>query len=332
MTTLLVAATGGHLAQLHQLRPLLMAMSEPVVWVTFDNRQSRSLLAGERVEYVPYVAPRDYRRVLGNIPIAQHIIRKHRVRQVISTGSAIALSFLPIARAQGIPARYIESAARSVGPSTTGRLLSLVPGVRLSTQYARWAGGRWGQSVSVFDGYRPGEAPAAVPPRRVVVTLGTIEGFGFRALLEQLLTIIPSDVDVLWQTGVTEVGGLDLDARPHLSHDDLQKAMRSADVVVAHAGIGSALAALDAGHKPVLVPRRARRSEHIDDHQEQIARELDERGLALRREVPDLRWSDLVNVSSTRIIREPLVPLQRDGRRSSTPSAARPRLLVGGQS
>jgi hypothetical protein len=53
----------------------------------------------------------------------------------VSTGSAIALSFLPVARLRGVPCHCIESAARSASPSQTGRLLRRVPGVRLYTQY-----------------------------------------------------------------------------------------------------------------------------------------------------------------------------------------------------
>lgn len=296
MTTLLVAAVGGHLAQLHQLRPRVVPQGSPVVWATFDSPQSRSLLRGEVVEYLPYVRPRNYRRVVGNVVHAQRILSQYGVQRVISTGSGIALSFLPLARARRIDAHYIESAARSDGPSTTGRLLSLVPGIRLSAQYDNWAHGRWGRSVSVFDDFHA-EPRVEREVRRVVVTLGTIEGYGFRALLERLLTILPPDVAVLWQTGVTDVAGLPLTATVRMPQHDLHEAMAQADVVVAHAGIGSALGALNAGRCPVLVPRRARRGEHVDDHQVQIARELDGRALALHREVGDLRWEDLVEAA-----------------------------------
>ena len=54
---------------------------------------------------------------------------------VVSTGSGIALSYMPLARARGIPCHYMESAARSDGPSRTGRILCRVHGVHLYTQY-----------------------------------------------------------------------------------------------------------------------------------------------------------------------------------------------------
>lgn len=294
MTTLLVASTGGHLAQLHQLRRRLVPAGEPVLWVTFDSPQSRSMLADEDVHFVPYVAPRQWTRVAGNAVQAARLLRQRKITRVISTGSGIALSFLPLARLRGIPAHYIESAARSDGPSVTGRLLSRVPGIQLSTQYDSWADGRWTRTVSVFDDFTGGPAPSPGTVARVVVTLGTIEGYGFRSLLERLLEVLPAGVEVLWQTGVTDVTGLALDARPSMPQHELHAAMAAADVVVAHAGIGSALGALNAGRCPVLVPRRAERGEHVDDHQVQIARELDGKQLAVHREVPDLTWDALL--------------------------------------
>jgi UDP-N-acetylglucosamine--N-acetylmuramyl-(pentapeptide) pyrophosphoryl-undecaprenol N-acetylglucosamine transferase len=307
MTTLLVAATGGHLAQLYQLHRRLVEPGETVLWATFDSPQSRSMLAGEQVHYVPYVGPRNYRRVLSNVPRAASILRRHRVDRVISTGSGVALAFLPVARAMGLQTHYIESAARSDGPSATGKLLSLVPGMRLSAQYDAWAGGRWERSVSVFDDFLPGDRASVTDVRRVVVTLGTIEGYGFRSLLERLVGLVPPGVEVLWQTGVTDSTGLPLEARPSLPQHELHAAMAGADVVVAHAGIGSALGALNAGRLPVLVPRRSSRGEHVDDHQIQIARELDGRGLALHRELGELQWSDLVR-SAARSVTRPKAP------------------------
>jgi UDP-N-acetylglucosamine transferase subunit ALG13 len=306
MTTLLVAATGGHLAQLYQLRPRLVLPGSSVVWATFDSPQSRSMLAHEVVEYVPYTPPRGYWSVTTNIPRAVRIMHRYRVDRVISTGSGIALAFLPIARAMGAEAHYIESAARSDGPSTTGRILQRVPGVKLSAQYSSWAKPPWGLSVSVFDDFQAVREPDRhTPVRSIVVTLGTIEGYGFRRLLERLVQIVPENVDVVWQTGVTDVTGLPLTARPSMPQHELHDAVARADAVIAHAGIGSALGSLNAGHRPVLVPRRSATGEHVDDHQLQIARELDGRDLAISREVDELAWADIEEAARWRVQRAP---------------------------
>ena len=63
--------------------------------------------------------------------------------------------------------------------------------------------------------------------------------------------------------------------------------------MIAHAGVGSALGALEEGRSPVLVPRRAAHGEHVDDHQEQIAGELERRGLAVSAEADELSYAHL---------------------------------------
>lgn len=108
-----------------------------------------------------------------------------------------------------------------------------------------------------------------------------------------MIDIIPPDVSVLWQVGGTDARPLPIDGIASLSSSELDEEMKRADVVVAHAGIGSALAALDAGRCPVLIPRERAHGEHIDDHQRQIAAELELRGLAIDRSVESLTYSDL---------------------------------------
>jgi len=296
VSTLLVASAGGHLAQLYRLAPRLRGdLDRDFIWVTFDTSQSRSLLASERVVYVRHTHSRDYYSVALNALRAPRLLRRHHVSAVVTTGSGIALSFIPAARALGIPAHYIESAARTMGPSLTGRALSRVPGVQLYTQYPEWADGRWRHAGSVIDAFTPTQRPS--PPgviRRAVVTLGTSAKYGFRRLVERLADVFPQDAEVLWQTGATDVRGVPIDAKPALPGAVLDRAMREADVVVAHAGIGSALAALEAGHCPVLVPRRERLGECVDDHQLQIASTLSARGLAIERAAEGIEHEDLL--------------------------------------
>lgn len=290
---MLAASTGGHLDQLIQLRPRLGRLGEDVIWATFDTPQSRSRLAGETVVFVPAIAPRDYRSLAQSYRRANRILREHQISALVSTGSAIALSFMPVARARSIECHYVESAARSLGPSLTGRLLARIHGMHMYTQYRGWASGAWRYAGSVFDGFAAGERREAGGIRRVVVTLGMISPYEFRGLIERLLTLLPSDAEVLWQTGSTHTAGLPIDATPALAATELDAAMRDADLVVAHAGIGSSLAAIEAGRIPVLVPRRAHRREHVDDHQQQIAAELSQRQLAVARELDELAPADL---------------------------------------
>lgn len=279
MRTLMVASTGGHLTELHALRHRMQPAADSLIWVTFDTPQSRAMLAGEAVHMIPPVPPRDYAGVIAAVRPARRLIRDSGAERVISTGAAVALAFLPAARRAGCSAHYIESAARTTGPSTTGRILQRMRAGNLYTQHPEWAAGRWHYSGSVFDGMRP------VPGTgggigRVLVTLGT-SPFAFPRLVERLKTVVPAHADVVWQLGSTA----DVDVPGHvvrsLGHDELLTEMVRADVVISHAGVGSALAALSVGKCPVLVPRLAAWAEHVDDHQTQIARELSGRRLAV---------------------------------------------------
>jgi UDP-N-acetylglucosamine--N-acetylmuramyl-(pentapeptide) pyrophosphoryl-undecaprenol N-acetylglucosamine transferase len=270
-------------------------VDEDRVWVTFDTPQSRSLLKGEEVVYVDYAGPRDLTNVLRHSLRARSLFRgRHPFSTVVSAGSGIALSFLPLGRMHGASCHYIECSARSVGPSMTGHLLSRVPGMHLYTQYRDWARPPWEFVGSVLDisvsAPRSGDATI----RRAVVTLGTMEDYEFRALVERALAVLPADVEVLWQVGCTDVSDLPIMAHRELPAHELQEAIEMADVVIAHAGCGSSVSALDAGKTPVLVPRRRSHTENVDDHQQLIAGELSRRNLAVVRSVDDLTLDDLL--------------------------------------
>jgi UDP-N-acetylglucosamine--N-acetylmuramyl-(pentapeptide) pyrophosphoryl-undecaprenol N-acetylglucosamine transferase len=261
------------------------------VWATYDSPQSRSLLAGEECIYVDRAEPRDIMTMLRNARQARKVLGAGKWSAVISTGSVVAVPFLSIARAHGIPSHFIDSAARTDGPSLTGRLLEWVPGVHRYCQYEGWVRRRvWTYGGSVFDGFTPAAPDPTVDSvtiRRVVVTLGA-SSYDFGRLIKSLRGVLPSDAEVLWQTGHTDVSKFDIDATEFLPSTDLADAMRAADLVVAHAGVGSALAALHAGHAPLLIPRRKQYGEHVDDHQIQIARHLMQRGISISCDANDL--------------------------------------------
>jgi UDP-N-acetylglucosamine transferase subunit ALG13 len=311
VSTLLVASTGGHLKELHHLRGRVSGAGGPVSWVTFDTPQSRSLLAGEEVDFVPFVGGRDPLNVGRNFLAARGIFRRRRPRAVLSTGSAVALPYFVLGRARRLPCHFVESAARIEGPSLTGRLMTRVPGVALYSQYEAWAGGRWRYRGSVFDSFAGEERPQGAPARiaRVVVTLGTYRGYDFSRLVRRLLEILPAEAEVLWQTGDTDVSALGVEGREAIPEAELSAAMADADVVVAHAGVGTALAAFEVGTCPLLVPRRFALGEHVDDHQRQIAADLAERGLAISVEADALCTEHLFAAAGRQVVRPAQAPV-----------------------
>jgi UDP-N-acetylglucosamine transferase subunit ALG13 len=262
------------------------------------------MLAGRRVEFVQDTPPRDLKNVMRNVGAAQRILRRYRPDELVTNGAGVALSFAPLAAMQGVRTHYIECSARTEAPSVTGRILERIPRVRLYAQDPAFAKDRWQYSGSVFDRYAVAQ-PAVVPARggvldpagtirKVVVTVGSLS-FSFVRLLTRLRKIIPPDAELLLQVGV-DADRLEWDGagiRATMAPDELDDEMASADVVIAHSGIGSALATLDAGKMPVLVPRLKRFGEHVDDHQVQIARTLHARGLAVMADASSITFEDL---------------------------------------
>jgi UDP-N-acetylglucosamine--N-acetylmuramyl-(pentapeptide) pyrophosphoryl-undecaprenol N-acetylglucosamine transferase len=297
---LFVSSGGGHLKEMFALAGLLGIDPAEQHWATVDSALSRTLLSDRRVTHLADPPPRAVVPVLRNAMIARSLLSRGSFDAVFSTGASPALSFLPLAASRGIPAHYIESAARVLGPSVTGRILARIPAVSVYTQYRTWADDRWRFGGSIFDTYRVEEA-APAPIRRAVVSVGTQDGYPFPRFLSALAPLLEG-VEVLWQTGANDVSHLGIEGRHSVPHDELNAAMAAADVVIAHGGVGTSLSAIEQGRVPILVPRRAAAGEHVDDHQVQIATRLAESGLAVTVEVEGLSRETLELAAARRVV------------------------------
>ncbi|GAC52378.1 glycosyltransferase [Gordonia amicalis] len=307
---LLIASTVGHLAQLDRLAESLGA-GENSLWVTFDTTQSRALLHGRNVLYVPYIEPRDartaftvYRQLVREIP--QYM----PFDQAISTGAALALPGLLAARRHGIPALYIESVSRTDGPSLTGRMLAASRAVELETQHPNWSTRRWKHRRTVLDSYKSvaghhtlaavGRPEGAAP--RLFVTLGTIRPYKQDSLIEALLHSGLDLSDTVWQLGSSFRTDLPGEVHRALDSEEMDKNILAADVVITHAGVGSIMRILELGRYPVVVPRRRSRGEHVDDHQTQIANLVRRLDLAEVVEAPDLVVDNIWRAMEKKVI------------------------------
>ena len=166
MSVLLVASVGGHLSELAALAERSGVADDERVWLTWRNPQSESVLAGEDVVWVRAVQPRQLGAVLSVARGIPGLLRRREVTRVVTTGSALALSVVPVARAMGIPCHFIETATRPSGPSLTGKLLRRVPGTHLYTQNHGWADESWVFRGSIFEGYQPLAAARRAPTDR----------------------------------------------------------------------------------------------------------------------------------------------------------------------
>jgi UDP-N-acetylglucosamine transferase subunit ALG13 len=112
----------------------------------------------------------------------------------------------------------------------------------------------------------------------IFVTIGTTKPFD--RLLRAVETLeIPSGEELIVQCGDSTVRPSAALCLGFLPFDELAAHVRRARIVIAHAGAGTAIAALSLGARPIIVPRLARFDEAADDHQVDFARRLAEAGL-----------------------------------------------------
>jgi UDP-N-acetylglucosamine transferase subunit ALG13 len=121
------------------------------------------------------------------------------------------------------------------------------------------------------------------PPSRVFLTVGTHEDPFDRVVAELDRLVGSGEITgaARVQTGYSTVTPLHCRHDRMLGFDQMQAAMREAEVVVTHGGPASIMQALALGRIPVVVPRQSRFGEHVDDHQCRFAARIADRVLVV---------------------------------------------------
>ncbi len=271
---LLVADSGGHLQELVSLDRLIHA-SVRRVWISSDTDMSRSILKSQQDVrlHKTRIFPRRIDVALRSVPFVVNALRALRPQMVISTGPAIAVPWLSVATCMGIGAVFIESATFVTRHSLSGRLLQFTPGIQRFSQTGLCTRG-WGDAPNVFDLVEPLQRRVRDPsgPPHLFVTVGS-NRYPFDRLVRRLDALVPASWQITWQLS----GGRGAH-RPRrgrieelLPFEETQRLLKICDVVVCHAGVGSAMSALAFGHAPIVVPRSQAYGEHVDDHQHDLA-------------------------------------------------------------
>jgi beta-1,4-N-acetylglucosaminyltransferase len=120
MRILLVCSSGGHLIQLHNLKPWWERHDR--MWVTFEKLDSKSLLTGERVAWAHHPTTRNLRNLVSNLLLAWRLLTRYRPDVVVSSGAGVAFPFFLIARLLGQKTVYVEVYDRIDSATMTGRL------------------------------------------------------------------------------------------------------------------------------------------------------------------------------------------------------------------
>jgi UDP-N-acetylglucosamine:LPS N-acetylglucosamine transferase len=120
MRVLLVCSSGGHLIQLHHLKPWWQRHDH--LWVTFEKLDSTSLLAGEPVAWAHHPTTRNLPNLVRNLRLAWRLLRSYRPDVVVSSGAGVAFPFFVLARVLGMKTVYVEVYDRIDSATMTGRL------------------------------------------------------------------------------------------------------------------------------------------------------------------------------------------------------------------
>lgn len=121
MSVLLVGSSGGHLAQLMNLRPWWGGLTRS--WVTFDTPDALGHLRDERVVWGHHPTTRSLPNLARNTVLAWKVLRRERPSIVVSTGAGLAVPFFVLGRLLGACTVYIEVFDRIDSATLTGRLV-----------------------------------------------------------------------------------------------------------------------------------------------------------------------------------------------------------------
>ena len=120
----------------------------------------------------------------------------------------------------------------------------------------------------------------------IFVTVGTNEA-RFERLLRAVAELSTDEGFVIQHGHSSPVRRPNCELVDFLPFETMVETMRSARVVVTHAGVGSVMVALSNGKRPVVVPRRKSLGEAVDDHQLQLGRRFAQAGLVTLVEAED---------------------------------------------
>jgi len=107
----------------------------------------------------------------------------------------------------------------------------------------------------------------------IFVTVGS-QRFPFPRLFQMVDQLIRDRVitgKVIAQVGYTDYHSNNMVIRQFLQESEMKECIRSSDIIVTHAGIGTITQCLESGKKIIVVPRKRELGEHVDNHQIEIA-------------------------------------------------------------
>ena len=136
---LLVCSPGGHMQQMLALEPAWRDCER--AWVSLRAPDSEYLLADESVVWAHGPTNRSLPKLVRNLVLAVRTFRRAKPDAVLSTGAALAVPFIVLARMTGRRAIYVESFTRTSELSLSGRMVYPLA----SEFFVQWPGAATGR-------------------------------------------------------------------------------------------------------------------------------------------------------------------------------------------
>jgi len=114
----------------------------------------------------------------------------------------------------------------------------------------------------------------------IFVTIGT-QKYDFNRIFDYINDYV-TDEEILVQKGKSRYKfRKGIKVVDFLSYEEMEKVFKKARVIVTHGGVGTIYKALCLGKKVIVIPRLKKYKEHINDHQFDICKYLEEKGLCV---------------------------------------------------
>lgn len=113
----------------------------------------------------------------------------------------------------------------------------------------------------------------------IFVTVGTHEQ-QFNRLIKEIDRLKESGIiqeDVLMQTGFSTYEPKYCEWKKMLSYNEMNEMYEKADIIITHGGPASFMKALEMKKVPIVVPRQAQFDEHVNDHQVDFVKLVEDR-------------------------------------------------------
>jgi UDP-N-acetylglucosamine transferase subunit ALG13 len=113
----------------------------------------------------------------------------------------------------------------------------------------------------------------------IFVTVGTHEQ-PFNRLIKYIDQVVEKKIitdNVFIQTGYSDYHPKFCEYKPFIPYSQMEENVKKADIVITHGGPSSFIMPLQIGKIPIVVPRQKKYGEHVNDHQVDFARKVNEK-------------------------------------------------------